>query len=102
AGWFGLNAERRLDRLTKEGVRAKAIDSDLMLRNAVEGLQTINVVHETIKEADTERVQKAEQLMQLALHQSAMNELDAARTNAPNSPIVNLRIAQIFRFNGEN
>lgn len=102
AGWFGLNAERRSDRLMKEGVRAKSIDSDLMLRNAVEGLQTINPVRETIKDTDTERVQKAEQLMQIALHQSAMNELDAARANAPNSPIVNLRIAQIFRFNGEN
>jgi soluble lytic murein transglycosylase len=102
AGWFGLNAERRIDRLTKEGVRARAVGSDLMLRNAVEGLQTINAVRETIKDADSERIQKAEQLMQIALHQSAMNELDAARANAPNSPIVNLRIAQIFRFNGEN
>lgn len=102
AGWFGLNAERRIDRLTREGVRPKAIESDLMLRRAVEGLQTINVVQETIKDADQERVQKAEALMQIALHQSAMNELDAARINAPNSPLVNLRIAQIFRANNEN
>jgi len=102
AGWFGLNAERRIDRLTKEGVRARATDSDLVLRHAVEGLQTINVVRETVKDSDTERVQKAEQLMQLALHQSAMNELDAARVSAPNSPVVNLRIAQIFRANNEN
>ncbi|MEP7338938.1 MAG: transglycosylase SLT domain-containing protein [Acidobacteriota bacterium] len=102
AGWFGLNAERRIDRLTREGVRAKGIGSDLVLRNAVEGLQTINAVRETIRDADAERIQKAEQLMQIALHQSSMNELDAARVNAPNSPIINLRIAQIFRFNGEN
>lgn len=102
AGWFGLNAERRIDRLSREGVRAKAVDSDLVLRHAVEGLRTINTVQETIKNTDLERVQKAEQLMQIALHQSAMNELDAARTGAPNSPIVNLRIAQIFRANGEN
>lgn len=102
SGWFGLNAERRIDRLTKEGVRTKAVDSDLVLSRAIEGLQTINTVQETIKEADSERVQKAEALMQIALHQAAMNELDAARTNAPNSPIVNLRVAQIFRANGEN
>jgi soluble lytic murein transglycosylase len=102
AGWFGLNAERRIDRLTKEGVRARTLDSDLVLSRAVEGLQTINAVRETIKDADTERVQKAEQLMQIALHQAAMNELDAARAGAPNSPIVNLRVAQIFRANGEN
>lgn len=102
AGWFGLNAERRIDRLTKEGVRARAVESDLMLRRAVEGLQGINSVQETIKDADRERVQKAEMLMQIALHQSAMNELDAARISSPNSPVVNLRIAQIFRANGEN
>lgn len=40
--------------------------------------------------------------MQIALHQTAMTELDAAREKAPDSPIVNLRIAQIFRANGEN
>jgi soluble lytic murein transglycosylase len=102
AGWFGLNAERRIDRLTKEGVRARAAESDLILRRAVAGLQTINPVQETIKDADRERVQKAELLMQIALHQSAMNELDTARAGSPNSPIVNLRIAQIFRANGEN
>jgi len=32
-------------------------------------------------------VRKAEQLMQIALHQTAMTELDAAREKAPNSPI---------------
>lgn len=102
AGWFGLNAERRIDRLTKDGIRPAAIDSDLVLRRAVKGLQTINIVQETIQAPDTERVHKAELLMQIALHQAAMNELDAARANAPNSPIVNLRIAQVFRANGEN
>jgi len=102
AGWFGLNAERRIERLTKEGPPARAVDSDLVLSRAVEGLQTIKAIYETVKDADSERVQKAEQLMQIALHQAAMNELDAARAGAPNSPVVNLRIAQIFRANGEN
>ncbi len=102
AGWFGLNAERRIERLTKEGVRFRTADSDLLLRRAVEGLQGINIVQETIKDANLERVRKAEQLMQIALHQTAMTELDAAREKAPDSPIVNLRIAQIFRANGEN
>ncbi len=102
AGWFGLSAERRIERLTRAGIRARAADSDLMLRRAVEGLQEISIVQETIKSPDLERVRKAEQLMQIALHQTAMTELDAAREKAPDSPIVNLRIAQIFRANGEN
>ncbi|MDX2043067.1 MAG: transglycosylase SLT domain-containing protein [Acidobacteriota bacterium] len=102
AGWFGLNAERRIERLTREGVRPRSADSDLVLRRAVEGLQTINLPRETIKDSDRERVRKAELLMQIALHQQANAELEAARQNAPNSPLVNLRIAQIFRTQGEN
>ncbi len=102
AGWYGLNSERRIARLVNQGVQAGSIQNDLMLRRAVEGLQSIKLPEESIKDSDRERVMKAEQLMRIALHQSAMNELEAARSNAPNSPIVNLRIAQIFRLSGEN
>lgn len=102
AGWFGLNAERRIERLTREGVRPRGADSDLMLRRAVEGLQPINLPQENIKDTDRERVRKAEQLMTIALHQQATTELEAARETSPNSPLVNLRIAQIFRAQGEN
>jgi soluble lytic murein transglycosylase len=102
AGWFGVNSERRINKLVTDGVEMKSIQTDLLLRRAVEGLQSIRLPQETIKDADRERVAKAEQLIKIALHQSAMNELDVARANAPDSPIVNLRIAQVFRANGEN
>lgn len=102
AGWFGLNAERRIERLKREGVRPASTESDLVLRRAVEGLQTINLPQEMIKDADRERVRKAEQLMTIALNQQAKNELDAAQEKAPASPLINLRIAQIFRAQGEN
>jgi soluble lytic murein transglycosylase len=102
AGWYGLNSERRINSLTSEGVQMKSIQTDLLLRRAVEGLQSINLPEESLKESDRERVDKAEQLMRIAMHQSAMNELDEARAKAPNSPRINLRIAQIFRANGEN
>lgn len=102
AGWFGLNAERRIERLTREGVHPRSFDNDLMLRRAVEGLQPINLPQETLKDADRERVRKAEQLMVIALYQQANVELEAARETSPNSPLVNLRIAQIFRAQGEN
>lgn len=101
-GWFGLNAERRIERLKREGVRPGNTESDLVLRKAIEGLQTIKLPQETIKPTGYERIRKAEQLMQLALNQLAMTELEAARENAPDSPLVNLRIAQIFRLQGEN
>ena len=101
SGWFGLNAERRIAKLVNEGVQARPFESDLLLRRAVQGLQTVNLPQEKVKDADAEHVIKAEQLMRVALHQSAMNELDAARANYPDSPSVNLRIAQIFRAQGE-
>src|SRR4030095_11167851 len=101
SGWFGLNAERRLAELVKEGVRAKPLESDLLLRRAVQGLQTVSLPQDSVKDDDAEHVIKAEQLMRVALYQSAMNELDAARATHPDSPSVNLRIAQIFRTQGE-
>jgi soluble lytic murein transglycosylase len=101
AGWFGVNAERRISQLASQGVQGKSIESDLLLRRAVVGLQSVKLPQETAKDVDAEHVTKAEQLMRVALNQSAMNELDAARANCPNSPSVNLRIAQIFRAQGE-
>jgi soluble lytic murein transglycosylase len=101
AGWYGANAERRIAELAREGVQARGLESDLLLRHAVEGLQKIRLPRETAGAAEAERVAKAEQLMRIAFYQSAMNELDAARAAAPDSPVVNLRIAQIFRLQGE-
>jgi len=101
AGWFGVNAERRIAKLAGEGVREKPIESSLLLRRAVAGLQTVKLPEETVKDDDAEHVTKAEQLIRVTCYQSAMNELDAAREKYPNSPSVNLRIAQIFRIQGE-
>lgn len=101
-GWFGLNAERRIERMKREGVRPINTDSDLVLRHAVEGLQPINLPQETIKPTDFERVRKAEQLTQIALYEQAKTELEATRETSPNSPLINLRIAQIFRAQNEN
>src|SRR5262249_40221341 len=101
AGWFGVNAERRIAQLASEGVRGKPLEADLLLRRAVAGLQTVKLPQETAKDAAAEHVAKAEQLMRVALYQSAMNDLAATRAGNPNSPSVNLRIAQIFRIQGE-
>jgi soluble lytic murein transglycosylase len=101
-GWYGLNAERRINKLSAEGVQMKSPQSDPLLRRAIQGLQTVKLPQETLVEDGIERVTKSEQLMRIALHQSAMNELESAREKAPDSPRVNLRIAQIYRANGEN
>jgi soluble lytic murein transglycosylase len=101
AGWFGVNAERRIAQLASQGIQGKPLESGLLLRRAVAELQSVKLPKETVNGADAERVTKAEQLMRIAFYQSAMNELEAARANHPSSPSVNLRIAQIFRIQGE-
>jgi soluble lytic murein transglycosylase len=101
AGWYGVNSERRIAGLEREGVSTAGIESDLLLRRAVEGMQSIKLPRETINDVETQNVRRAEHLMRIAFYQSASNELDTARANNPDSPLVNLRIAQIFRAQGE-
>ncbi|QQS45600.1 MAG: transglycosylase SLT domain-containing protein [Acidobacteriota bacterium] len=101
-GWYGINAERRITALSNQGIQPASIQTDPVLRRAVAGLQDIKLPIETLRSSDRERVTRAEQMMRIAFHQSAMNELEAARANAPASPLVNLRIAQIHRVNGDN
>jgi len=101
ASWYGINAERRIAKLAGQGIEGQPISGDQSLRRAILGLQTIKRPTETLREADRERLAKAEKLMRLGLHQSALNELEAARLAAPNSPVLNLRVAQILRDNGD-
>jgi len=101
AGWYGINAERRIAKLASQGIEGASINSDPLLRRAITGLQNIRHPKETIRETDRERVSKAEQLIRLNLLQAAMNELEVARANSHDSPIINLRIAQILRKNGD-
>jgi soluble lytic murein transglycosylase len=101
AGWFGINAERRIAKLASEGVRGKPFESDLLLRRAVAGLQTVKLPQETVADAEAEHLIKAEQLTLVTFYQSAMNELDAVREKYPESPSVNLRIAQIYRIQSD-
>lgn len=101
AGWYGVNAEKRIARLAAQKIEGQLLDSDLSLRQAVLGLQGIRSATESLREADLEKVARAGQLTRLGLYQSAMNELEAVRTGHPDSPLVNLRIAQILRNNGD-
>jgi soluble lytic murein transglycosylase len=101
AGWFGINSERRISLLVQAGVQPFNPAQDPLLAKAVAGLQDINVTAETLKDGDQERLEKSEQLALIALHQAALNELEAARANAPTSPLINLRIAQIYRLRNE-
>ncbi|MBI1760176.1 MAG: transglycosylase SLT domain-containing protein [Acidobacteria bacterium] len=101
AGWYGINAERRASMLVQTGAQALDPTKDAALAKAIAGLQDITRTVETLKDSDRERLTKANQLATIALHQSAFNELEAARANAGTSPLINLRIAQLYRQRNE-
>ncbi|MBL8206859.1 MAG: transglycosylase SLT domain-containing protein [Blastocatellia bacterium] len=102
AGWYGYNAERHIAELTRQGVKELAPESDAVLSRAVAKLQINPPVVETMNPADAERLEKAGSLVLINQAQSALNELEAARNRAANSPRINLQIAQIYRARNEN
>jgi soluble lytic murein transglycosylase len=102
AGWYGYNAERRIAQLKAAGAQELDSESDRTLARAVANLQTNPPVVETMRPEDEVRLVKAEQLLLIALQQSAINELEDARSRAASSPRINLRIAQIYRSRNEN
>jgi soluble lytic murein transglycosylase len=102
AGWFGYNSERHIAELVRAGVKEMAPEADAVLSRAVAKLQINPPVIETMKPADEERLEKARSLMLINQAQTALSELEAARNRAPNSPRINLQIAQIYRARNEN
>lgn len=102
AGWYGYNAERHIVELTHLGIKEVPAESDAVLSRAVAKLLVNNPVVETMDPADQERLDKADSLMAINLAQAALSELEAARAKAQGSPIINLRIAQIYRARNEN
>ena len=102
AGWYGLNSERRIAQLERAGVKGQLPEPGSALDRAITALQDITISPETLNSAEMTRVNKAEQLMRLALLQPAMDELQALREAAPNSPLLCLRIAQVFRARNES
>ena len=102
AGWYGYNSERHIAELTRMGAKETPSDADPVLSRAVAKLQINPSVAEYMNSADDERLEKADSLMQINLAQPALNELEAARNRAANSPRINLHIAQIYRTRNEN
>lgn len=102
AGWYGVNADRHIALLERSGIKPMNAESGSVLARAIAGLQNITTTPESVSEVDQQNLAKSEQLMRLALHEQAMEELQSVRSRTPNGPRVNLRIAQVFRAQNEN
>lgn len=102
ASWFGHNAERRIAQLNREGVKTVSLQVESPLAQAVRALQTIRVIPDSLRPEQRDRVARAEQLRRLQYARWARDELEAARQETPDSPLLNLRLAQLHREAGEN
>lgn len=101
AGWYGVNAERHIAALERAGVKAATAAPGSQLERAIKGLQGITVHAETTGEKERRRVAKAEQLAKITLYDQALDELEEAQETSENSPLVHLRMAQVYRAQNE-
>lgn len=100
ANWYGYLAQQRLNALKNAPQQNFAPDS--VVGQAIANLQTVTVAEETAGPAEATRIEKAEQLNTVGIDDWALEELAVASATGPNSPKVNLAIAQIYRHQEDN
>ncbi len=103
ANWYGYLAQQRLDVMSRNrNVPQQEFASDSIVGRAVANLQTVSVADETAGATEFERIAKADQLTNIGLDEWATDELTLASQTAPDSPRINLALAQIYRAQDDN
>lgn len=103
ANWYGYLAKQRLDTLKRNGsVASQAFTSDSLIGRAIANLQTVSVADETAGSSELERVTKADQLTNIGFDDWGIGELEKALQTAPDSPLINLSLAKIYRTRDDN
>ena len=101
ANWYGYLAKQRLDVISRT-TQGKTFPEDSIVARAAANLKTVTVADETAGAEEDARIVKADQLSNIGLDEPALQELSKASAKAPDSPKVNLAIAQIYRADEEN
>ena len=101
ANWYGYLSKIRLDVISRT-TPAKTFAPDSIVARAAANLQTVTVAEESVGAEEEARIIKADQLSNIGLDDWAMKELAKAGEKAPDSPKVNLAIAQIYRSDEDN
>jgi soluble lytic murein transglycosylase len=103
ANWYGYLAKQRLEGITRSGnSQPKTFPVDSVVARAAANLETVTVAEETATPAEETRIAKADQLTNIGVDEWALEELARASESAPNSPKVNLAIAQVYRSQDDN
>ena len=101
ANWYGYLSKQRLDVISRT-TPAKTFPPDSVVARAVANLKTVTVAEETAGVEEETRIIKADQLSNIGLNDSALQELAKASEKAPDSPKINLAVAKIHRSNDNN
>ena len=101
ANWYGYLSKLRLDVISRN-TPAKEFPPDSIVARAVANLKTVTVAPESAGTDADSRIIKADQLWNIGMDDWALNELSKAGEQAPDSPKINLKIAQIYRSDEEN
>jgi len=101
ANWYGYLAKQRLDVLSKT-TQPKNFAPDSIVARAVANLKTVTVAEESAGPDADARMVKADQLWNIGLDEWALKELAVVSDKAPDSPKINLAIAQIYRSDDDN
>src|SRR6266851_1030023 len=105
ANWYGYLAKQRLDAMLRSGVATGLVNTfsaDSVVGRAIANLQTVTVAEETAGANEDKTITKASELSTAGLDDWALEELAEISAPLPNSPKVNLAIAQIYRSQEDN
>jgi soluble lytic murein transglycosylase len=105
ANWYGYLAKQRLDAMLRGGVGTippKTFPADSVVARAIANLQTVTVAEEPAGANEDKTIAKANELTNAGLDDWALEELAEVSAPMPNSPKVNLAIAQVYRSQEDN
>jgi peptidoglycan lytic transglycosylase len=100
ANWYGYLAKQRLDAMGRGSQASLAPDS--LVGRAAANLKTVTVAEETAGSPEATSITKADELTNVGFADWALNELAGASEAHPDSPKVNLAIAQVYRSQDDN
>lgn len=104
ANWYGYLATQRLANLRANGKCAAPANftPNSPVVKAAANLKTVTVAAENSTPKEAARIENADELGTIGLFDWAIEELQAAKLTANNSPKINLALARHYRFRGDN
>lgn len=104
ANWYGYLATQRIANLKAQGKCQSRpnFPAGSLIPKAVANLRIVTVAPETATAKELALAERSDELSTIGLFDWAIDELDAARKTAPNSPKINLELARHYRMKGDN